>query len=90
MQITIDIDEAEFQQAIRKAVGDTVRNYAKTYAFERYVSDEVKKRIAAATDTIITEKLADSDAIRQTVRAALENKVKHQLTRVMKADAVKI
>ena len=90
MQITIDIDEAEFQQAIRKAVGDTVRNYAKTYAFERYVADEVKKRIAAATDTIIAEELADSDAIRQTVRAALENKVKHQLTRVMKADAVKI
>lgn len=90
MQITIDIDEAEFQQAIKKAVGDTVRNYAKTYVFEHYVSGEVKKRIAAATDAIITEELANSDDIRQTVRAALENKVKHQLTRVMKADAVKI
>ncbi len=87
MKLEIEITEEEIKSAIERKVRTAVADQTNQWGVDMYIKDEVKKHWKAAVDKLIIEALEDSPRLREKIMAALEAKLKAQLTAAMKAAA---
>jgi len=84
MKVEVDISEDEIKSKVADKVRSLITEYANYYQTETHIRDTIKKYWNEAVDKIVQEEIANLPAIRAKVVAALENKIRNQLTKVMK------
>jgi hypothetical protein len=84
MKVEVDISEDEIKSAIERKLRVAIAQHADNYHTETHIRDTVKKYWNESVDKIVQEEIENLPAIRAKVVAALENKIKNQLTKVMK------
>ena len=87
MKLEIEITEEEIKSAIERKVRTAIADQTNQWGVDSYIKDEVKKHWKESVDKLIVEALNDSPRLREKIMAALEAKLKAQLTAVMKAAA---
>lgn len=83
MKLEIEVSESDIKSAIERKVRVAVAEYGNSFYSEAYIKDAIKKHWQDAVDSMIKEALADSDALREKINKALENKIKAQLQAVI-------
>jgi len=87
MKLEIEITEEEIKSAIERKVRTAVADQTNQWGVDSYIKDEVKKHWKEAVDKLIVEAINDGPRLREKIMAALEAKLKAQLTAVIKAAA---
>lgn len=83
MKLEIEITEQEIKSAIERKIRVAVAEYSNSYESERLVRDIIKTSWRDSVDRIILDEIANSDKMRDTIRAELEKKIKAQLQAVI-------
>jgi len=87
MKLEIEITEEEIKSVIERKVRTAVADQTNQWGVDSYIKDEVKKHWKEAVDKLIVEAINDGPRLREKIMAALEAKLKAQLTAVIKAAA---
>ena len=85
MKLEIEITEAEIKSAIERKIRVAIADEVGGWNADSYIKEQVKKHWKAVADKAIADACNDAPALRQKIMAALENKIKGQLTAVLKA-----
>jgi predicted transcriptional regulator len=84
LDITLTVTKEELKDALERKVRVAVSQYCESWNVERQVKDIINQEAPQILQELIREKLQDSEALKEQVRKALENKLKAQLTKVLK------
>ena len=84
MKMEVEITEAEIKSAIERKIRVAIADETNAWGSDRFIKDSVKKHWEATVEKMILEGLQDSPKIKEKIAAAIEAKLKGQLTAMMK------
>ena len=84
MKLEIEITEQEIRDALERKVRVAIADQTNNYRSDDFIKEQVKLAWSSAVTSMINEQLADSEAIKNKIRASIEAKLKGQLTAMMK------
>ena len=84
MKLEINITEEEIKSAIERKIRVAVADETNSYKADAFIKEQVKKLWASTVEAAVLECLQDAPAIKAKIQAAIENKLKGQLTAMMK------
>ena len=84
MKLEIEVTEEQIKSAIERQVRVAIAEYSKAYWNEQGIKDAIKKYWQETVEKVVLEELSNSTAIRAKVQTAMENKMKAQLTAMLK------
>lgn len=84
LSINIEVTKEELKDALERKVRVAVAQYCDHWNVERMVRDIINQEAPQILTDLVKAQLADSEALKEQVRKALENKLKAQLTKVLK------
>jgi hypothetical protein len=84
MKLEIEITEEEIKSAMERKVRTAIADQTNQWNVDRYIKDQVAEHWKASVDAMVREELADSERLREKIIAAIEAKLKGQLTAMMK------
>jgi hypothetical protein len=84
MKLEIEITEEEIRSAMERKVRTAIADQTNQWNVDRYIKDQVAEHWKLAVDAMVREELADSERLREKIIAAIEAKLKGQLTAMMK------
>ena len=84
MKLEIEITEEEIRSAMERKVRTAIADQTNQWNVDRYIKDQVAEHWKASVDAMVREELADSERLREKIIAAIEAKLKGQLTAMMK------
>jgi hypothetical protein len=84
MKMEIEITEEEIKSAMERKVRTAIADQTNQWNVDRYIKDQVAEHWKASVDAMVREELADSERLREKIIAAIEAKLKGQLTAMMK------
>lgn len=74
----------EIRDALARKVRVAITDQTNQWSADEYIIKAVKSAWQEAADSLVKECLADSDALKEKIMAAIERKLKAQLTKLMK------
>ncbi len=84
MKLEIEITEAEIKSAIERKIRVAIADETSSWGADNFIKAAVKNHWAASVDRVILECLQDTPRIQEKIKAAIEAKLKGQLTAMMK------
>ncbi len=84
MKLEIEITEAEIKSAIERKIRVAIADEANAWKNDNFIKEQVKYYWKDTADKLILECLQDAPAMKQKILAAIEAKLKGQLTAMMK------
>lgn len=87
MKLEIEITEAELKSAVERKVRTAVADQTNQWNVDQYIKEQVKKHWQGTVDALVLEMLNDSQVMKDKIRAAIENKLRGQITALMKVKA---
>jgi hypothetical protein len=87
MNLSIEITEAEIKAAIERKIRVAIADESNSWSADKFIKAAVKKHWAESVDRVVQECLADTPRIQEKIKAAIEAKLKGQLTAMMKVKA---
>jgi hypothetical protein len=84
MKLEIEITEAEIKSAIERKVRTAVADESNAWRVDDYIRQQVKAHWQAAVDSLIQEQLSNSARLKEKIQTAIENKLRGQITALMK------
>ena len=84
MKMEIEITEEEIRSAMERKVRTAIADQTNQWNVDRYIKDQVAETWKTTVDAMVREELADSERLREKIIAAIEAKLKGQLTAMMK------
>jgi len=85
MKLNIEITEEEIKSAIERKIRVAIADESNSWNADRFIKEQVKKHWAESVEKVVSECLADTPRIKEKITAAIEAKLKGQLTAIMKA-----
>jgi hypothetical protein len=85
MKLNIEITEAEIKAAIERKIRVAIADETNSWGADNFIKAAVKKHWAASVDRVVQECLEDTPRIQEKIKAAIEAKLKGQITAMMKA-----
>ena len=85
MKLEIEIPEEEIRSAMERRVRTAIVEQSNQWNVDRYIKDQVAEHWKATVDVMVQEALKDSSTIQEKIRLAIENRLKNQLTLMLKA-----
>ena len=83
-QFEIEITEAELKSAVERKVRTAVADQTNQWNVDSYIKEQVKKHWQGAVEALVLEMLADSPRMKEKIQAAIEAKLRGQITALMK------
>ena len=84
MKLEVEITEAEIRSAIERKIRVAVAQHANGYWIEQGIKDVIKKFWQETVEKIVKEEVENSTKMREIIQRSLENKIKGQLTALLK------
>jgi hypothetical protein len=84
MKLNIEITEAEIKAAIERKIRVAISDESNSWAGDKFIKEAVKKHWGESVDHVVQECLKDAPSIQEKIKAAIEAKLKGQLTAIMK------
>ena len=84
MKLEVEITEAEIKSAIERKIRVAIADEVNGWTADNFIKAQVKKHWREVADKEIQRACADSDLLRGKIMAALEAKLKGQLTAMMR------
>ena len=84
LDITLTVTKEELKDALERKVRVAVSQYCEGWSIEQQVKSIIAQEAPLILHELIIEQLKDSQALKEKIRVALENKLKAQLTKVLK------
>lgn len=84
MKLEIEITEDEIKDALARHIRTAIADQVNQWGSKNYITQEVKKAWSEQVVKTIEEQLADSETIKEQVREAIENKLRGQITTLMR------
>ena len=85
MKIEIEITEAEIKSAIERKIRVALADEINGWNADNYIKEQIKKNWKEVANKAVKDACNDAPELRKKIMAALENKIKGQLTAVLKA-----
>lgn len=85
MKLEIEITEAEIKSAIERKIRVAVADEVNGWNADNYIKEQVRKYWKEVADKAVKDACNDAPELRKKIMTALENKIKGQLTAVLKA-----
>ena len=85
MKLEIEITEEEIKSALERKVRIAIADQTNQWNVDRYIKDQVAEHWKTTVDAMVQEALKDSSTIQEKIRLAIENRLKNQLTLMLKA-----
>ena len=86
-ELKIEITEAEIKAAMERKIRVAIAHESNSWSADNFIKAAVKKHGAESVDRVVKECLADTPRIQEKIKAAIEAKLKGQLTAMMKVKA---
>ena len=84
MKLEVEITEAEIKSAIERKIRVAIADETNGWAADNFIKTMVKTYWKDTVDKLILEELTKTPRIQEKIRAAIEAKLKGQLTAMMK------
>lgn len=84
-KVEIEITEAEIKAALERKVRAAIADQTNSWSGESYIKARIKELWGEHVDATIRSVLADEPKIRERVAAAVEAKLKAQITALLKS-----
>ena len=84
MKLEIEITEEEIKSALERKVRTAIADQTNQWNVDSYIKGQVAEHWKSTVDVMVREELADSERLREKIIAAIEAKLKGQLTAMMK------
>ena len=84
MKIEVEITEAEIKSAIERKIRVAITDEVNGWNADNFIKTQIKQHWREVADKEIQRACADSDLLRGKIMSALEDKIKGQLTAMMK------
>lgn len=84
MKMEIEITEAEIKATVERKVQKAIADESNSWRVDTYIKKRVDEYWAVAVDALIQEQLGDSANLREKIRTIIENKLRAQITALMK------
>lgn len=84
MKLEIEITEEEIRSAIERKVRTAIADQTNQWGVDAFIKQRVAEHWKLAVEALIVEVMYDSDNLRTKILAALENKLRAQLTAALK------
>jgi len=84
MKLEIEITEAELKSAVERKVRTAVSDQTNQWSVDSYIKEQVKKHWQGAVESLVLEMLNDSPRMKEKIQAAIEAKLRGQITALMK------
>lgn len=83
MKVEIEIGEEAVNKALQEKIATAIRLATQTYPLDRRVCVAVSAAIEDRLDNLIKAQIADTPAIEEAVRKAIEKKLRSRLNKLM-------
>lgn len=85
MKLEIEITEDEIKSAIERKIRVALSDVNNSFNADIYIKEQVRKYWKEVADKAVKDACEDEPELRKKIMAALENKIKGQLTAALKA-----
>ena len=84
MKLEIEITEAEIRSAMERKVRTAIADKTNEWGTDNFIKEMVKKHWQDTVEAMVVEHMKDIPTMQDKIRAAIEAKLKGQLTAMMK------
>jgi hypothetical protein len=84
MKLEIEITEAEIKSAMERKVRTAIADQTNQWGVDHYIKDQVAAKWKEVVHQMIVDEMSNAPRIQEKIRKAIENKLKGQLTAMMK------
>lgn len=84
MKLEIEITEEEIKSAVERKVRVAIGDQTNQWGTDQYIKDRVKAEWKSTVDGMVHEILTNSEVMRAKIVKSIEDKLRGQLTAVMK------
>ncbi len=84
MKLEIEITEEEIKSAMERKVRVAIADQTSGWSVDNYIKERVKELWKGVADELIAEALKDAPALKASIAAEVERKLRNQLAQAMK------
>lgn len=84
MKLEIEVSESEIKDALQRHIRTAIADRINTWESKNYVKEVVQQEFDDAVQRIVKEVFSDHPRIREEVETAIRNKLKAQVTALMR------